>query len=63
MSTSATRFYSSNVTDFEKMEVSKDNWEEELKKLEDSTCVHRINKGFRVKETKSSSLGHHKTVL
>ncbi len=31
MSTSATRFYSSNVTDFEKMEVSKDNWEEEIK--------------------------------
>ncbi|KAG1573839.1 hypothetical protein G6F50_002496 [Rhizopus delemar] len=63
MSTLATRFYSSNVTDFEKMEVSKDNWEEELKKLEDSTCVHWINKGFRVKETESSSLGRHKTIL
>ncbi|KAG1147576.1 hypothetical protein G6F37_001447 [Rhizopus arrhizus] len=47
MSTSATRFYSSNVTDFEKMEVSKDNWEEELKKLEDFTCVHWINKGVK----------------
>ncbi|KAG1608501.1 hypothetical protein G6F46_011501 [Rhizopus delemar] len=45
------------------MEVSKDNWEEELKKLEDSTCVHWINKGFRVKETESSSLGRHKTIL
>ncbi|KAG1523952.1 hypothetical protein G6F52_004595 [Rhizopus delemar] len=63
MSTSATRFYSSNVTDFEKLEVSKDNWEEEFKKLEDSACVHWINKGFRFKETESSSLGRHKTIL
>jgi hypothetical protein len=63
MSTSTTRFHSLNATDFEKMEVNKDNWEKELKKLEDSTCVHWINKGFRVKETESSSLGRHKTIL
>ncbi|EIE84642.1 hypothetical protein RO3G_09352 [Rhizopus delemar RA 99-880] len=37
--------------------------EEELKKLEDFTCVRWINEGFRVKETESSSLGLHKTIL
>ncbi|KAG1052998.1 hypothetical protein G6F43_004893 [Rhizopus delemar] len=46
MSTSTTSFYSSNVTGFEKM----DNWVEELEKLEDSTCVYWINKGFRSKK-------------
>ncbi|KAG1046686.1 hypothetical protein G6F43_010841 [Rhizopus delemar] len=44
------------------MEVSKGN-SEEIKKVEDSTCVHWINKGFRVKKTESSSLGRHKTIL
>ncbi|KAG1497060.1 hypothetical protein G6F52_012880 [Rhizopus delemar] len=44
------------------MEVRKGN-SEEIKKVEDSTCVHWINKGFRVKETEGSSLGRHKTIL
>jgi hypothetical protein len=66
MSTSSTQFYSVNVTDFETVRVSKDIWETELKKIEDSTCVHWTNQGFRVKETvgsNTSSVGRHRTIL
>ncbi|KAG1057929.1 hypothetical protein G6F43_000256 [Rhizopus delemar] len=69
MSTSSAQFYSANVSDFETMNVDKAIWEVELKKLEDSTCVHWTNKGFKIKEivssnaTESSSVGRNKTIL
>ncbi|KAG1455573.1 hypothetical protein G6F55_006996 [Rhizopus delemar] len=51
------------------MKVDKAIWEVELKKLEDSTCAHWTNKGFKIKEivssnaTESSSVGRNKTIL
>ena len=56
MSTSSTQFYSANVSDFKTMKVDKAIWEVELKKLEDSTCAHWTNKGFKIKEIVSSIL-------
>jgi hypothetical protein len=69
VSTSSTQFYSTNVADFKTMRVDQTIWEVEFKKLEDSTCVHWINKGFKIKDiassnaTESSSVGRNKTIL
>ncbi|EIE86400.1 hypothetical protein RO3G_11111 [Rhizopus delemar RA 99-880] len=51
------------------MKVDKAIWEVELKKLEDCTCVHWTNKGFKIKEIvssniiESSSVGRNKKFL
>ncbi|KAG1046567.1 hypothetical protein G6F43_010950 [Rhizopus delemar] len=69
MSATSAQFYLANVFDFKTMKVDKAIWEVELKKLEDSTCVHWTNKGFKIKEivssntTESSSIGRNKTIL
>lgn len=64
MSTSTTQFYSPNVVDFETKTVAKSEWEAELKQLEDSTCTHWNNKGFKVKESEATNtIGRIRTIL
>lgn len=63
MSTSAEQFYATVVANFPKIKIRKEKWESRIKVLEDTTCAHWNNRGFKVKEGETTNVGRVKTVL